>query len=211
MDSHYKDNRSHNRLIFIMWSKPGKTPFTLRHRSSHYNDAASPVKDTIMKTKRSYFHNGNPIPGKTVFRFRGPGSVGSFHMSMPGDAWIRHGSESSSGQAMACSVPKYAGKFFMKICIWISCEECIDAIRAVLVHITGWHLIWSRCVSNGNIFRVNGHLWGESTGYLWLHKGQSFDKHRNKWLANNRDTCDLRRHDTDCDTTRTTLTRFWHG
>ena len=73
-----------------------------------------------------------------------------------------------------------------------------------------WCSWWTHQIS-GDIFRVTGPLWGESTGHLWilLKKGQW----RGVWMfslifaetngsANNRDAGDLRRH-------RFILTSLW--
>ena len=54
--------------------------------------------------------------------------------------------------------------------------------------------------TNGNIFRVIGPLWGESTGHRWIHLTKATDAERWWFLwwwagwANNRDAGDLRRH-----------------
>ena len=57
--------------------------------------------------------------------------------------------------------------------------------------------------SNGNIFRVTGPLWGESTGHRWIPLTKTSDAElwclfwicawTNGW-TNNRNACDLRRH-----------------
>ena len=57
--------------------------------------------------------------------------------------------------------------------------------------------------SNGNIFRVTGHLCGEVPGPRWIPRTKAsdaelwsvfFDLRLNKWLSNNREAGDLRRY-----------------
>ena len=75
---------------------------------------------------------------------------------------------------------------------------------------------WRLCMrfmmtsSTGNIFCVTGHLWGESTGDRWPHKGQwrmalmfSFICAWSIGWANNRDAGDLRRRRAHYDITLT--------
>ena len=67
--------------------------------------------------------------------------------------------------------------------------------------------------SNGNIFRVTGHLCGEFTGPQWIHKGQwrrtlvfsLICARINDWV-NNREAGDLRRHRTHYDVIVMTVT-----
>ena len=61
--------------------------------------------------------------------------------------------------------------------------------------------------TNGNIFRVTGPLWGESTGHWWIPLTKACDAEiwysliwTNGW-ANNRDAGDLRRHSAYYDVT----------
>ena len=75
-----------------------------------------------------------------------------------------------------------------------------------------WSLLWRgsdathaqhmMTLSNGNIFRVTGHLSGEFTGHRWIPPQRPvtrsfdvfFDLRLNKRLSNNREAGDLRRH-----------------
>ena len=58
--------------------------------------------------------------------------------------------------------------------------------------------------SNGNIFRVTAHLWGESAGHWWIPLTKASDAEfgveTNGW-ANYRDAGDLIRHGAHCDVT----------
>ena len=67
--------------------------------------------------------------------------------------------------------------------------------------------------SNGNIFRVTDHLWGEFTGYRWTPRSKASDTELwcfflcawiNGWV-NNREAADLRHHGTHYDATVMTL------
>ena len=64
--------------------------------------------------------------------------------------------------------------------------------------------------SNGNIFRVTGHLGGEFTGHRWIPHTKASDaelwcfiwsEHEINGWANNGDTGDLRRHRAHYDVT----------
>ena len=80
--------------------------------------------------------------------------------------------------------------------------------QKVLTKNTKWYFFFHDDIINGNIFRVTGLLWGESTGDWWIPlttaSGAGFWCFL--WCApftrlNNRDDGDLRRHGTHCDVT----------
>ena len=86
-----------------------------------------------------------------------------------------------------------------------------------LINIVMWHVNWHfrgmMTSSNGNIFRVTGPLWGESTGHRWIPLTKA--SHAEFWCflwsepngwANNREAGNLRRH---YDVTVMGACRYW--
>ena len=93
--------------------------------------------------------------------------------------------------------------YFQKMCFRMLSTTCWSFWSGLNVMMTS---------SNGNIFRVTGPFWGESTGYRWIHLTKASDAElwcflwsANGW-ANNRDAGDLRRHRVHYDVTVMVLT-----
>ena len=86
------------------------------------------------------------------------------------------------------------------------------------IHYSKFHVHWLRCMmtsSNGNIFRVTGHLCGEFTGHRWIPRTKACAAELrcflwsvpwiNGWV-NNGEAGDLRRHRSHYDVTATDCT-----
>ena len=128
-----------------------------QYRNSHCGDK------TILRP--SYLHNGISYTGKTTSLYWIRPQISSLRPEYSGF--------SSNTQSIHSSIPQLCNKLWTDCFIIKINSEVLpwDLIRMTLCNgsyllmVMSWSMMTS---SNGNIFRVTGHLCGEFTGHMWI-------------------------------------------